>query len=823
MNSNDFLDILRSSGYLVDVVIPDGKIHRMAHKDKPYSISGWYIFYNGRHPVAIAGDWRTGEKRIFKSYDYAKLAPEDQRRIRKRWRELAKQRQEEEKRVHREAAQKAIQIWERAHPVAETFPYLMKKQVQSHELRFHKGKAIVPVRDILTNKLISIQFIDENGDKRFLSGGKIRGGYYLIGKSNSNLLYLCEGFATAATIHEVTGCGAAIAFNSSNLTKVASGLSKRNPGLNLIIAADNDRFNEINIGVNKARKAAESVGCQYVVPEFLEDHDGTDFNDLLIVAGRNEVSRQLTNSTLNYAQGHLSNGITLIKNWLSGEVALTKFEVLDTLSNMSRMDSDPFRKAVSDKLEIRTSTLDEELSQRRKSDEVSKSDTLGFEKMEPWPNPVHGEDLIKEIIQLIEDVVKVEDGYSFIIALWVIHSWIFDLFEVSPYLAINSPTKRCGKTRLVSLVQSLTQRPILANNITAASVFRTVEAYRPTLLIDEADRFLRINEELVGILNSGHTKSAAFVIRLEKEGEKYFPKKYSTWCPKIIAGIGTLPDTLSDRAIEIPMRRKTTEEKIKSIRLSKLPKQLKPLREKILRWTQDNKNLIETAVPHVPESSNDRAVDNWMPLLQIAKVLGGKWSDEACRMFGKCANGEEPDDGVSIVLLTDIKQIFAAINTDRISTSDLIEKLCHLEERPWSTYNRGKEISGRQVAQKLKLFKITSTTIRFEDGSRKGYYTQDFADVFKRYIHENKNSLSVTSVTSLKNMDLFNERKGNTSEIVTDKKVHNLVSNNKITGVTDKAGEFGNEHSIEDKTNNGRIREWSTTNFNGDAPYDKVV
>lgn len=802
MNSNDFLDILRSSGYLVDVVIPDGKIHRMACRDKPYSKSGWYVYYNDQHPVGIAGDWRTGEKKIFKGYDYIKLAPEDQKWIRNRWRELAKQRQDEEKRIHREAAQKAIQIWERAHPVVETFPYLMKKQVQSHELRFHKGKAIVPVSDILTNKLISIQFIDENGDKRFLSGGKIRGGYYLIGKLKKPVLYLCEGYATGATIHEVTGHSVAIAFNSGNLAKVASGLAKRNPGLNLIIAADNDRYNEINIGVNKAKMAAESVGCQYVIPEFPEGKDGTDFNDLFIVAGRDEVFRQLLNNT----RSLLSNGITLIKKWLSGDVTITKYEVLDTLANMSRIDSDPFRKAVSDKLEIRTSTLDDELFQRRKSEEVCKSDTLGFEKMEPWSNPVHGEELIKEIILLIEDVVKVENGYSFIIALWVIHSWIFDLFEVSPYLAINSPTKRCGKTRLVSLVQSLTQRPILANNITAASVFRTVEAYHPTLLIDEADRFLRINEELVGILNSGHTKSAAFVIRLEKEGEKYFPKKYSTWCPKIIAGIGTLPDTLSDRAIEIPMRRKTAEEKIKSIRLSKLPKQLKPLREKILRWAQDNKNLIETAVPHAPESSNDRAVDNWMPLLQIAKVLGEKWSDEACRMFGKCANGEEPDDGVSIVLLIDIKQIFATINTDRISTSDLIDKLCQLEERPWSTFNRGKEISGRQVAQKLKMFKIASTTIRFENGSYKGYYNQDFADVFKRYIPENKDRLSVTSVTSLENLDLSNGRKRNKSEIVTGKKVHNLFNNNKVTDATDKSEQSRNGHFIQEKTSNGRIQ-----------------
>jgi len=388
---------------------------------------------------------------------------------------------------------------------------------------------------------------------------------------------------------------------------------------------------------------------------------------------------------------------------------------------------------------------------------------------------------------------------------------VYDIFEVCPFLAINSPTKRCGKTRLLILVQSLVHDPLLASNISTASVYRTIEAFRPTLLVDEVDRFLKINQELIGVLNSGHTKHAAFVVR--SVGEDYEPNRFSTWCPKVVAGIGDLPDTIADRSIEIPMRRKTPEEKVKFIRLSQLPKQFKSFREKILRWVTDNKVSIEKANPELPKSSNDRAIDNWMPLLQIAETIGGEWPDKARKLFGVCANGEEPDDGVSIELLKDIKGIFNGFHSDRISTNDLLDHLCKLEERPWSTYNRGKEISSRQIAKKLKPFNISSQTIRFESGSRKGYYRKDFDDAFNRYIPPPNDDISVTSDTSYKNNDIQDYNIRNKGENVTDKNSSNLFNNNGVTEVT------GNNSQSENKLKYNNASEDDTKKFDEDVPF----
>jgi putative DNA primase/helicase len=92
-------------------------------------------------------------------------------------------------------------------------------------------------------------------------------------------------------------------------------------------------------------------------------------------------------------------------------------------------------------------------------------------------------------------------------------AWVVEAFDISPLLSITSPTKRCGKSTLLDIVALLAPRAVPASNITAASLFRIVEKFSPTLLVDEADTFLGDNDELRGIINSGHRRSSAFVVR----------------------------------------------------------------------------------------------------------------------------------------------------------------------------------------------------------------------------------------------------------------------------------------------------------------------
>src|SRR5262249_20113727 len=147
--------------------------------------------------------------------------------------------------------------------------------------------------------------------------------------------------------------------------------------------------------------------------------------------------------------------------------------------------------------------------------------------------------------------------------------------EVSPILGLSSPEKRCGKTTVLNVLSALVRRPLMASNLTPAGIFRAIERYHCTLLVDEADTFLGEREELVGILNSGHFRRAAVVVRCE--GEQREPRTFSTWAPKAIALIGRLPATLHDRALVLPMRRRSPHERVERLRLDRL-RELDPLR-----------------------------------------------------------------------------------------------------------------------------------------------------------------------------------------------------------------------------------------------------
>ncbi|KAG0322623.1 hypothetical protein BGZ97_005283 [Linnemannia gamsii] len=143
-------------------------------------------------------------------------------------------------------------------------------------------------------------------------------------------------------------------------------------------------------------------------------------------------------------------------------------------------------------------------------------------------------------------------------------TWFMDVINVAPIAVITAPEKRCGKSQLLFLIGKLAKQALTASNITPAALFRAVELWRPTLLIDEADAFMKENEELRGLLNCGHTRESAYVVRTV--GEDHMPKLFFVWGAKAIAGIGHLADTLMDRSISLELRRKLPSEQIDKLR-----------------------------------------------------------------------------------------------------------------------------------------------------------------------------------------------------------------------------------------------------------------
>src|SRR6266404_9261751 len=125
-----------------------------------------------------------------------------------------------------------------------------------------------------------------------------------------------------------------------------------------------------------------------------------------------------------------------------------------------------------------------------------------------------GKGLLDELEGVMRRFVVLPKWGAEALALWVVHTYAFELREVSTYVGVESPEKRCGKTTLLAVLGKLVSRPVVAANISSPAFFRVIEEMQPTLLIDEADTFLKGNDELRGILNSGYSRKTAYVVRV---------------------------------------------------------------------------------------------------------------------------------------------------------------------------------------------------------------------------------------------------------------------------------------------------------------------
>lgn len=190
------------------------------------------------------------------------------------------------------SADKAKFIWNNARPVAQN-SYLECKKVHFHDLKEYKGCLLIPLYDN-SGKISTLQFIDSDGNKRFLSGGKKKGCYFIIGSlENAEKVFICEGYATGATIHECSGIPVVVAFDSGNLKPVAQAIREKYSNLKIFLCADNDCYHEkgINPGVEKAKDAAQAVDAKVIIPKFKDTSTKpTDFNDLFILEGKEAVN-----------------------------------------------------------------------------------------------------------------------------------------------------------------------------------------------------------------------------------------------------------------------------------------------------------------------------------------------------------------------------------------------------------------------------------------------------------------------------------------------------------------------------------------------------
>lgn len=287
-----------AQGLLIKELIPDGQIHRVAHiSSKKGAVDGWYILHTGgKIPVGVCGCWKepsfeskwvadTGRAMTFSErLEHDKLIAE-----------IRAKREAERLATQAEVAEKAEDEVSTYADASADHPYLVRKRIAPNGIKIDRaGRLVVPVSDS-SGEILSYQTIDADGNKRFLKGGKIEGGFYEL-RGNRKVIFIGEGFATCASIHQATGFTTLVAFDCGNLAKVAKSAKEMFLGSRIVICADNDQFTEGNAGVTKGRAAAQLVFGEIVYPNFAESDlssKPTDFNDLHVLQGIDAVKEQI--------------------------------------------------------------------------------------------------------------------------------------------------------------------------------------------------------------------------------------------------------------------------------------------------------------------------------------------------------------------------------------------------------------------------------------------------------------------------------------------------------------------------------------------------
>lgn len=347
---------------------------------------------------------------------------------------------------------------------------------------------------------------------------------------------------------------------------------------------------------------------------------------------------------------------------------------------------------------------------------------------------------------LLTYVVFPSDETVTAVTLWIAASHVQNAWQHAPRLAVISPEKRCGKSRLIDIIYGTCHQPLIAVNISPAALVHSVTDDPPTLLIDEADTIFTkkgsdLHEDLRGILNAGHQRNRPYLRWDIKARER---EECPTFAFAALASIGELPETIMDRAVIVKMRRRAPGEKVASYR-SRDEAPLRELGASIGQWLRKHLEELSEAEPDMPVE--DRAADTWEPLIAVADLAGGQWATDA-RTACRVLNGETSATvSAGIRLLGDIRTVFG--RDDKVFTDTLINKLCKLEESPWADWH-GKNITPRNLAEMLRGYGVESKDVKIDGVTRKGYRRDLLHDAWTRYLPADAQNCipAATSATS---------------------------------------------------------------------------
>jgi hypothetical protein len=345
--------------------------------------------------------------------------------------------------------------------------------------------------------------------------------------------------------------------------------------------------------------------------------------------------------------------------------------------------------------------------------------------------------LLDDVRALLERFVVFQRNAQVIaVALWVVHTHVFEHGDVTAYLAITSPEKRSGKSRLLDVLELVVARAWRVVLPSEAVIYRKIAEHAPTLLLDEVDAIYgpkaREHEGLRALLNAGHRRGSK-VPRCV--GATFKLEEFETYCPKALAGIGKLPDTVADRSISIRLARRKRSERVERFRTRAAAAAAAPLRERLMQWTAAAD--LREARPEMPDALDDRAQDGWEPLLALADAAGGDWPKRARKAAVELHGEGDPEtDSLGVRLLADCREV---LHAEDLFTAELVEKLRALDTAPWREIpgKNPKPLDAGALARFLKAYGIKSKNVRRggrEGAQGKGYRREDFADAWERYL-----------------------------------------------------------------------------------------
>jgi putative DNA primase/helicase len=414
-------------------------------------------------------------------------------------------------------------------------------------------------------------------------------------------------------------------------------------------------------------------------------------------------------------------------------------ELLDALAKTQGLDYVRQRREAAKELGVSSADIDKEVKTRREL--MAAAPLYGHWITEPWPEPVDGDSLLRDLIFCFRKYVICLYEDSLTKALWTCFAWVHnDVARHSPILLVTSAEPESGKTTTLSVLSYLVPRAITSVDISDAALYRTIQRWLPSFIIDEFDTVLASEEkqELRSIINSGHVRGQG-VIRCI--GDDRTPELFPTFAPKVIGLVGRkLPASTLSRSIVIELRRRKKDEAIEEFAYED-DNELADLRRRLLRWSLDNAETLRAAKVSMPSGFDNRRSDNWRLMFAIADLAGEDWGDQARAAAAKIELGADSQTS-GVRLLAAIKAVkeAAEVKEDGIGSGDLAEKLAADPASEWHEYRGGKPISERQLANALKNYRTAGGTriapdrIRVGGRQVRGYLWVWFEDVWGRYL-----------------------------------------------------------------------------------------